>query len=122
MNKVIQLGRMTKDPELSYVAGTGTAVTKFSIAVPRVRKKGETDFHNCVAFGKTAENISTYFKKGQRILIEGELHSDSYEAKDGTRKYVTDILVDRFDFIESSEKSNNIEEVIPTDFNDTPFI
>lgn len=133
MNKVIQLGRLTKDVELSYAAGTGTAIARFSIAVPRSRKKGEADFHNCVAFGKTAETISTYFKKGQRILIEGELHSGSYDAKDGTKRYTTDILINKFEFVDSAKQSNELTgdiiedpenfagDLTPVDDGDMPF-
>lgn len=123
MNRVIQLGRLTKDVELNYAAGSGTAIARFSIAVPRARKRDEADFHNCVAFGKTAETISTYYKKGQRILIEGELRSGSYDAKDGTKRYTSDIIVNRFEFVDSAKQNNDLTgDIINEDpLNDTQF-
>lgn len=103
MNNVILMGRLTKDPELSRSSG-GKAFTRFSIAINRI---GEgTDFINCVAWEKTAKTISEYFKKGQRILVQGSIRTGSYE-KNGQTIYTTDVLVNRFEFIESSGNSAN---------------
>ena len=99
MNKVILIGRLTKDPELNYTAGTGTAVCRFSIAVTRPFKKDETDFINCVAFGKTGETIAQYLTKGRQLAIVGNIRTGSYDAKDGTKRYTTDINVESFEFI-----------------------
>ena len=101
MNKVILIGRLTKDPELRFAAGSGTAVSRFSVAVTRPFKKDETDFINCVAFGKTAETISQYLTKGRQIAVTGSIRTGSYDAQDGTKRYTTDVAVESFEFIGS---------------------
>ena len=101
MNNAILMGRMTKDPELNYTSGS-KAFIRFNIAVNRI---GEgADFINCVAWEKTAETIAEYFKKGQRILVQGSIRTGSYE-KNGQTIYTTDILVSRFEFVESNKQS-----------------
>ena len=105
MNKLILIGNLTKDPELNFTAGSGIAVARFTVAVARM-KKGESDFPSCIAFGKTAETISQYFFKGSKIAIEGHIQTGSYDAKDGTKRYTTDVIVDRFEFVESSKNNN----------------
>ena len=109
MNKVILIGRLTKDPELRFAAGSGTAVSRFSIAVNRPFKKDETDFINCVAFGKTAETISQYLTKGRQIAISGSIRTGSYDAPDGTKRYTTDVAVDGFEFIGSNDRNSNAD-------------
>lgn len=129
MNKCIFLGRISKDIELSYAAGSGTAIARFSLAVGRKFKKGETDFLNMVAFGKTAENINTYFKKGNLILLETHVQTGSYDAKDGTKRYTTDFIIDSFDFVNNTSKENNTsqnnelttDDLTPVDDGDMPF-
>ena len=101
MNKVILIGRLTKDPELNFAAGSGTAVTRFSLAVTRPFKKDETDFINCIAFGKTGETIAQYLTKGRQLAVTGSIRTGSYDAKDGTKRSTTDIVVDSFEFIGS---------------------
>ena len=103
MNNVILMGRLTRDIELNY-SKNGKAFIRFAIAVNRI---GEgPDFINCVAWEKTAETIAEYFKKGQRILVQGSIRTGSYE-KNGQTIYTTDILVSRFEFIESNNKSSS---------------
>lgn len=124
MNKVIIVGRLTKDPELRFAAGTGNGVSRFTLAVRRQGKKDEADFINCVAFGKTAETISQYFTKGKQIAVSGSVRTGSYDAQDGTKRYTTDIAVETFDFLESKNNSgNNInnEDITPVDDGDAPF-
>ena len=136
MNKVILIGRLTKDPELNYAAGTGTAVTRFSLAVTRPFKKDETDFINCIAFNKRAEAIAQYLTKGRQLAVTGSIRTGSYDAKDGTKRYTTDIVVDSFEFIGSNKNDNqgsnslnqdnfggmNFEdEMTPDDMGDCPF-
>jgi len=136
MNKVVLLGRLTKDPELRFAAGSGTGVSRFTIAVNRQFKKNETDFINCVAFGKTAETISQYFTKGKQIAVSGSVRTGSYDAQDGTKRYTTDVAVDSFSFTESNKtegqantqsNSNNTgeggfnEDITPVDDGDMPF-
>ena len=106
MNNVILMGRLTKDVELNY-SKNGKAFTRFSIAINRI---GEgTDFINCVAWEKTAETIAEYFKKGQRILVQGSIRTGSYE-RNGQTVYTTDVLVNRFEFIESSNKKKYADD------------
>ena len=109
MNKVILMGRLTKDPELKYSTGERQmAVAKYTLAVDR-RVKGnekETDFINCIAFGKNAEFTEKYFKKGQRVLIEGRIQTGSYINKDGKTVYTTDVIVDSGEFADSKGASD----------------
>lgn len=136
MNKVILIGRLTKDPELNFAAGTGTAVTRFTLAVTRPFKKDETDFINCIAFNKRAEAIAQYLTKGRQLAVTGSIRTGSYDAKDGTKRYTTDIVVDSFEFIGSNKNDNqgsnslnqdnfggmNFEdEMTPVDDGDMPF-
>ncbi|ELC8463920.1 single-stranded DNA-binding protein [Clostridium perfringens] len=107
MNKVVLIGRLTKDPELRFAAGSGTAVTRFTLAVSRPFKKDETDFINCIAFGKAGETIAQYVTKGQQFAILGNIRTGSYEAQDGTRRYTTDVVVEGFDFISGNSNVNN---------------
>lgn len=111
MNKVIITNaRLTREPDLRFAAGSGTATTKFGIAVNRKFKKDESDFLNCIAFGKTAETIAQYFQKGDPINIEGTIRTGSYEKQDGTKVYTTDIVVESFEFVASSKKKNNNQD------------
>jgi single-strand DNA-binding protein len=103
LNKVVLIGRLTKDPELKFTPGAGTAVTTLTLAVDRrIKKEGqpEADFINCVAFGKTAEIMAQYLGKGRLIGVSGWIRTGSYEAKDGTRRYTTDVYIDEFQFLE----------------------
>ena len=90
---------MTKDPELNFQANSGMAICRFSLAVTRPFKKDETDFINCVAFGKTGETIAQYITKGRQLAITGNIRTGSYDAKDGTKRYTTDVVVESFEFI-----------------------
>ncbi len=97
LNKVILIGRLTRNPELTY-SGENTAICNFSIATNRVfGDKKEVEYHNVVAFGKAAENISEYMGKGNLIMVEGHLKTSSWE-KDGERRYRTQIVVERVQF------------------------
>ncbi|MDK0692449.1 single-stranded DNA-binding protein [Clostridium perfringens] len=104
MNTVQLLGRMVKDPNINVTSNT--TVAKFTLAVNRF-KKGEADFINCVAFGKTAENIANFFFKGNQIAVKGRIQTGSYDAQDGTKRYTTDVVVEGFDFIDGNKKENN---------------
>lgn len=107
MNKVVLIGRLTKDPELKFTPGNGTAVTTLTLAVDRkIKKEGqpEVDFINCVAFGKTAETMAQYLTKGRLIGVSGWIRTGSYEAKDGSKRYTTDVYIDEFQFLEKGQK------------------
>lgn len=98
MNKVCLVGRMTKDAQLGYTANTQKAIARFTLAVDRI---GEgTDFISCVAFGKQAENIEKYVKKGHRLSLSGRIQTGSYE-KDGQKIYTTDVICENAEFIET---------------------
>ena len=106
-NKVILMGRLTKDPEMVQ-ASTGTSITKITIAVDRKYKSGgeekQTDFLNITVFGKTAEFVSKYFIKGQMILVSGSIQTRNWE-KDGQKYYAMDIIGEEISFVGS--KSEN---------------
>ena len=108
MNKVLLTGRVGKDIEAVASKG-GNAVAKFSLAVSRYVKGGEntTDWINCVAFGKTAETLEQYVEKGVLILVEGNIKTGSYE-KDGSRKYTTDVIVEKFEFLEKKKSGESV--------------
>lgn len=108
MNKVILMGRLTRDPEVRYIQNeNSTAVAKFSFAVPRKYKNDgqDCDFINCVAFGKTAEFIEKYAFKGMKLLIEGRWQTGSYTNKDGQKVYTNDCVVESCEFAESKNAS-----------------
>jgi single-strand DNA-binding protein len=103
MNKVLLIGRMTKDPETRYTQ-SGTAVTTFTLAVDRrFKKEGQpsADFIACVAWNKLAEVIANNLVKGRKVGIEGRLQVRSYDAQDGSKRYVTEVIVDELDFCDN---------------------
>ena len=106
MNKVILMGNLTRDPEVRYSqSGEPIAITKFGIAVnKRFKREGEpdVDFFDCVSFGKQAEFVEKYFKKGMKALVSGRLSTNSWDDKTtGQRRWKTEILVDDVEFTES---------------------
>ena len=103
MNIVILMGRMTRDPELKYTSG-GKAFANFSLAVQKT--KDEVEFIDCTAWEKTAETIAEYFRKGNRILIQGRLSVSNYE-QNGEKRKSTKVVVNSFEFVESSGTSGN---------------
>ena len=112
MNKVELVGRLTRDPEIRYSTGeNANAVARFSVAVNRRFKNAageyEADFPSCVAFGKTAEFVNNYFKKGSKIGISGHIQTGSYTNQEGQKVYTTDVIVDDAEFVTS--KSDNAE-------------
>lgn len=110
MNNVILIGRLTKDPQLSFSKGKGTAIARLTVAVNRMQK-GEADFINCTAFGKTAETIGNYMTKGSQIAINGELRVDNYKKDDGTWVNNTNVLVNRFEFVSGVKQGNTPKDV-----------
>ena len=107
-NLVILTGRLTKDPELKYGA-SGTAYCKFTLAVNRMKKDDPADFIFCSAFGKTAELIAEYVKKGQQVGVQGRLQQDTYE-KDGEKISKTGVTVDKIEFLESNKTESTTSE------------
>ena len=109
MNKVILMGRLTRNAEVRYLQGdASTAVARFTLAVDRRFKRDgdqSTDFINCVAFGKTAEFFERFGRKGTKFVIEGRIQTGSYTNKDGQRVYTTDVVVENVEFAESKSAS-----------------
>ena len=104
MNKVILMGRLTRDPEVRYSQGeNATAVARFTLAVDRRfrRDDASTDFIGCVAFGRNAEFIEKYFRQGTKALITGRIQTGSYTNRDGQKVYTTDIIVEDQEFADS---------------------
>ena len=100
MNKAILLGRLTKDPEIKYTQ-SGKAVASFTLAVDRRKSASgekQVDFISCVAWEKTAETIGNYCGRGQQIAVEGRIQSRSYDAQDGSKRYVTEVVVQSMEF------------------------
>lgn len=112
MNKVILMGRLTRDPEVRYSQGdASTAIARFSLAVDRrFKRDGDdqtADFINCVAFGKTAEFMERYARKGTKFVVEGRIQTGSYTNKDGQKVYTTDVVVENVEFAESKASGDN---------------
>lgn len=131
MNKVILTGRLTKDPELSFTQGSGKAVTKFTLAVDSgYGDNKETAFIPVVVWNKAAEAVANNTKKGSKVLVQGKISTRSYDAKDGTKRYVTEVIADAYNGIEFLDNKNNIqqqnndtygEDLTPADDGDIPF-
>lgn len=112
MNKVILMGRLTRDPEVRYSQGEqSTAIARYTLAVDRRgRKDGDqqtADFINCVAFGKLGEFAEKYLAKGTKIAIVGHIQTGSYTKSDGTKVYTTDVVIDECEFAESKGSNDN---------------
>ena len=113
MNKVILMGRLTRDAEIRYSQGeSATAIARFSLAVDRrfSRNNGDeqsADLINCVAFGKTAEFLERFGRKGTKFLVEGRIQTGSYTNKDGQKVYTTDVVVEQVEFAESKNSAGN---------------
>lgn len=129
MNKVIMIGRLTRDPEVRYSQGNQqpVAIARYSVAVDRKFKQAgqpEADFINCIAFGKLGEFAEKYLHKGMKIAITGRIQTGSYTNKDGQKVYTTDVVVEEQEFCESkSQQGNNQQQTPPsvgTDFMKIP--
>lgn len=152
MNKVVLIGRLTKDPELKFTPGSGAAVTTLTLAIDKYNTKTgqrEADFVPVVVWGKQAESTANYMSKGSQVAISGRIQTRSYDAKDGTKRYVTEVVADQFGGVEflgtkgsnsssgnsfnggneySAPASNDIfgggnfeEDITPVDDGDMPF-
>ena len=112
MNKVVLMGRLTRDPDVRYSQGeNSTAVARFTLAVDRrfARRDGNdqqtADFIGCVAFGRTAEFVERYFRQGMRMTMSGRIQTGSYTNRDGQKVYTTDVVVEEVEFAESKNSS-----------------
>ena len=119
LNKVLLMGRLTRDPEVRYTANNNTLVCSFSLAVGRSFKREgqpDADFINIVAWGKTGEFCSKYFTKGQQVAVCGRLQTRNYDDKDGKKVYVTEVIAEEAHFADSKKDNSNAFE---TGFNPT---
>ena len=110
MNKVILMGRLTRDPEMRYASGDNLAIARYTLAVDRrFRKDGEAtaDFISCVSFGHAAEFAEKYFRQGLKITISGRIQTGSYTNREGQKVYTTEIVVEEQEFAESKSSGDN---------------
>ncbi len=109
MNSVILVGRLTRDPEVRYTSDTQRAIANFSIAIDRGKDRSGNDlgadFPNIVCFGKQAEVVEKYVTKGMQVGIQGRLQTRSYENKEGKKVYITEVVADRVEFLDSKRKT-----------------
>lgn len=120
MNKVILIGRLTRDPEMRTTP-SGIATTSFSIAVQRnyanAQGDREADFINCVAWRKQAENIAKYCTKGSQVAVDGRIQTRNYDAQDGTKRYVTEVIADNVTFLGSRSGSGESSSYAANNYN-----
>lgn len=113
MNKVVLMGRLTRDPEVRYTAGENLAIARYVLAVDRRFKKeneATADFISCAAFGKLGEFAEKYFKKGTKIAISGRIQTGSYTNDRGDKVYTTDVVVEEQEFAESKSSGTKTGE------------
>ena len=120
MNKVMLIGRMVRDPEVRYSQGANgqLAVARFSVAVDRRRaannNDGQTaDFISCVSFGRTAEFLEKYMRKGMRIALSGRIQTGSYTNRDGQKVYTTDVVAEEVEFAQSRQENTQSDGFAP---------
>ena len=119
MNKVILMGRLTRDPEVRYSQGEqATAIARYTLAVDRrFKRDGDqtADFIGCVAFGKLGEFAEKYLRKGTKVVVTGRIQTASYTNKDGQKVYTTDVIIEEQEFAESKSASDNAGGFAPAD-------
>lgn len=115
MNKVVLMGRLTRDPELRYSQGTNSlAITRYTLAVDRrVKRDGEAsaDFISCVVFGRSAEFAEKYFRQGMRVTICGRIQTGSYTNRDGVKVYTTDVVVEEQEFADNKGDREGMQPI-----------
>lgn len=144
MNNVVLIGRITRDVELKFIPSTGLAVAKFNLAVDKglygekeqeAKAKGQptADFINITVFGKSAESCANYLAKGNRCAVHGKISTGSYTTQSGEKRYTTEVVADRVEFLESKERQakpvqsgGNFDDFTDVfepvdDFSDIPF-
>ena len=122
VNNVVLVGRLTRDPELKYIPGSGVAVTNFAIAVDREFSgkdgKKETDFIDIQVWGKSAENCANYIGKGSLVAIQGSIRVDSYQDQEGNNRKITRVNANRVQFLDSKKDKQENNEVSMGQFQD----
>nr|DAW16595.1 MAG TPA: Single strand binding protein [Caudoviricetes sp.] len=121
MNLIVLTGRLTKEPEVRYTQ-SGKTVCSFSIAVDRPFSgqdgKREADFFNCMLWGKQGETFGNTVHKGHKILVEGRVQISSYQAKDGSKRQSTDVVCNRFEYLERKENQQQAQSLPKVNFGD----
>lgn len=117
LNRVILIGRMTREPEMKYTTN-GTAVANFTLAINRKFNKEETDFIDIVAWRQSAEFVANYGGKGRLTMVEGRLQIRSYEAKDGTKRKVAEVVADDVRFLDKHDKGESKPQQPKDDWSD----
>lgn len=112
MNSVVLIGRTTADIELSYTPKNQTALGRFTLAVDRIKKEDGSDFIRCKVWGRTAENMSRFVKKGNKVGISGRIETGSYKNRDGATVYTTEVVVENFEFLEPKRDARPAEQPI----------
>ena len=110
MNQVILIGRLTRDPELSYTPSTQNAVCRFDVAISRPRRNGEdtgADYPRVVVWGRQAENCGRYLSKGSQVAVQGRIQTGSYKNREGVTVYTTDVVADRVEFLGGGQGGQN---------------
>lgn len=124
MNKVILLGRLTRDPEVRYTQtqnGEQLCIARYTLAIDRRGKDAGTDFPRCVAFGKNGEFAEKYLKQGTKIAATGRIQTDTYTNKDGQKVYTTEVVIEEQEFAESKRSQEATPEAAPAEgFMDVP--
>lgn len=138
MNKCVLIGRITKDPELRFIQGSGAGVCTFTLAVDRRKSKDgkqEADFIPIVTWNKVAENVANFQKKGSMVGVSGRIQTRNYDNKEGKRVYVTEVIADEVQFLSKKNGFNNAQgdskgnntgeateaDITPIDGGDIPF-
>lgn len=112
LNQVALMGRLTRDPELKYTSG-GSAVTSFTLAVQRNTNKDLVDYIDCTAWEKTAENISRYYRKGERMIVTGRMQIKTWKDNDGNNRKAAEVVVDHSYFVETKQRENTQNQPAP---------
>lgn len=118
MNRITLMGRLTRDPELNYNSSTGNAMARFTLAVDRrlskerrmemeAKNQPTADFIQIVCWGRLAESVSRFTEKGKRVIVEGRIRTGSYEGKDGSRRYTTDVVASAVEFIDWKDRADS---------------
>lgn len=113
MNKVILIGRLTRDPEIR-TAQDGLTIARYSLAIDRQTKEKQADFFRCVTFGKNTEFVERYLKKGTKVAVTGRLQSGSYTDRDGRKVYTVEVVTENHEFVESKAAAERNEQQIET--------
>ena len=122
MNKVVLMGRLTRDPEIRYTQGDNMIIARYTLAVNRKYKRDgepDADFIQCVSFAKAAEFAEKYFKKGMRVTVSGRIQTGSYTNKEGQKIYTTDVILEEQEFAESKSETQQ-DNTSPRQRGDTP--